>query len=159
GRAQPAGRPHVDPDDDPLTSPSFPRIPADDSRSYRNGRADTPPRGSRAPASYLPTTHQLAGYSSPAPDYHGHGSRDTGSTYPTAARPAPRRTRDPSAAPAEPAPARPAPAAQPGAGNPYGSYVTPDSQATVSGYSEYSGAHSRPAGNGNGSYLPSGLPG
>src|SRR5215469_10932786 len=158
GRARPAGRPRVDPDDDPLTSPSFPRIPADDSRSYRNGRADTPPRGSRAPAPYQATTQQYASYSSPAPDYHGNGngSRDTGPTYPNGYRPDPLLSRDPYSAPAEPPPAPTAPAT---AGNPYGSYITSDSQATVSGYSEYSGAHSRPAGNGNGSYLPAALPG
>jgi hypothetical protein len=156
GRAQPTGRPRVDPDDDPLTSPSFPRIPADDSRSYRNGRADTPPRGSRAPAPYLATTQQYASYSSPADDYHGNGSRDTGPTYPNGYRPDPLASRDPYGAPAEPPPAPAAPAT---AGNPYGSYITPDTQATVSGYSEYSGAHSRPAGNGNGTYLPAALPG
>jgi hypothetical protein len=164
GRAQPPGRPRVDPDDDPLTSPSFPRIPADDSRSYRNGRADTPSRGSPAPAPYLAATQQFAGYSSPAPDYHGNGSRDTDPTYPNGYRHDPLPSRDPYAAPAAqapPAPARPAPATPATAGNPYGSYVTPDSQVTVSGYSEYSGTHSRPAGNGNGngSYLPSALPG
>jgi hypothetical protein len=166
GRAQPPGRPRVDPDDDPLTSPSFPRIPADDSRSYRNGRADTPPRGSRAPAPYPAATEQFASYDSPAPDYHGNGSRGTDPTYPNGYRHDPLMSRDPYAAPAAqqppPAPpARPATAAPATAGNPYGSYVTPDSQATVSGYSEYSGAHSRPAdnGNGSGSYLPSALPG
>jgi hypothetical protein len=161
GRSQPAGRPRVDPDDDPLTSPSFPRIPADDSRSYRNGRADTPSRGSRAPAPYpATTTRQFASYSPPAPDYHGNGSRDTDPSYPNGYRHDPLLSRDPYSPPAEPPPPRPAtPAAPPTAGNPYGSYVTPDSQATVSGYSDYSGAHSRPADNGNGSYLPSALPG
>jgi DNA polymerase-3 subunit gamma/tau len=163
GRAQPAARPRVDPDDDPLTSPSFPRIPADDSRSYRNGRADTPPRGSRAPAPYPAATQQFASYEPPAPDYHGNGSRDTDPTYPNGYRHDPLLSRDPYAAPAaqQPSPAQPSPAAPATAGNPYGSYVTPDSQATVSGYSEYSGAHSRPAGNGNanGSYLPPAPPG
>jgi hypothetical protein len=165
GRAQPPGRPRVDPDDDPLTSPSFPRIPADDSRSYRNGRADTPPRGSRASAPYPAATQQFTSYDSPAPDYPGNGSRDTDPTYLNGYRHDPLLSRDPYAAPAaqqpppQPSPARPAPAAPAAAGNPYGSYVTPDSQATVSGYSEYSGAHSRPASNGNGSYPPSALPG
>jgi hypothetical protein len=32
-------------DDDPLTSPSFPRVSADDSRSYRRSRTDTGPGG------------------------------------------------------------------------------------------------------------------
>ena len=158
GPARPQGRPRIDPDDDPLTSPSFPRIPAADSRSYRNGRADTPPRGSSAPAPYLATTQQFASYGSPAPDYPGNGSRDTDLTNPNGYRPDPLLSRDPYPAPADPPPARPAPAAPAAAGNPYGSYVTPDSQATASGYSEYSGAHSRPSGNGHESYLPSAPP-
>ncbi|HEX4660816.1 MAG TPA: hypothetical protein VH307_25775 [Streptosporangiaceae bacterium] len=152
--AMPQGRPRIYPDDDPLTSPSFPRIPAADSRSYRNGRADTPPRGSSAPVPYLATTQQFASYGSPGPDYPGNGSRDTSLTNPNGYRPDPLLSRDPYPAPADPPPARPAPAAPAAAGNPYGSYVTPDSQATVSGYGEYSGAHSRPAGNGHESYLP-----
>ena len=158
GPAMPQGRPPIYPDDDPLTSPSFPRIPAADSRSYRNGRADTPPRGSSAPAPYLATTQQFASYGSPAPDYPGNGSRDTALTNPNGYRPDPLLGRDPYPAPADPPPARPAPAAPAAAGNPYGSYVTPDSQATVSGYSDYSGAHSRPAGNGHESYLPAESP-
>src|SRR5215472_792145 len=104
GRAQPAGRPRVDPDDDPLTSPSFPRIPADDSRSYRNGRADTPSRGSRVPAPYPATTQQFAGYSSPAPDHHGNGSRDTDPTYPNGYRHDPLLSRDPYAVSSAPPP-------------------------------------------------------
>jgi hypothetical protein len=47
------------PDDDPLTSPSFPRVAGDDSRSYRRSRSDTgpgrrPAAPARPPASYQP---------------------------------------------------------------------------------------------------------
>ena len=62
-------QPHVPLDDDPLTSPSFPKVPASDSRSYRNGRADTPPGGSRAPAQYPAAAPQFPGYDSPAAQY------------------------------------------------------------------------------------------
>jgi hypothetical protein len=161
-RAQPPARPRVDPDDDPLTSPSFPRIPAADSRSYRNGRADTPPRGSSVPASYMDPTQQFASYGSPSPEYPGNGSfagngsRDTDATPPNGYDPL--SSRDPYPAPASPPPARPAPAAPAASGNPYGSYVTPDSQATVAGYREYSGAHSRRDDNDPGSYLPPARP-
>jgi hypothetical protein len=140
---RPQGRPRVDPDDDPLTSPSFPRIPASDSRSYRNGRADTPtpPRGSSAPPPYQPPTRQFASYGSPGP-------LPSGDAYP---------------APADLPSARPAASAPVTAGNPYGSYVTPDSQASGPGYSEYSGvysgAHSSAPGNDHQSYLPPVHPG
>jgi hypothetical protein len=150
GRAQPNGRPPVDPDDDPLTSPSFPRIPAADSRSYRNGRSDTPPRGSSVPSPYLTPTQQFPSYGSPGPDYHRNGRPDADLTPPNGYHPL--SSRDPYPAPESPPPARPAQAAPAASGNPYGSYVTPDSQATVSGYREYSGAHSRPADNDLGSY-------
>jgi hypothetical protein len=62
------------PDDDPLTSPSFPRVPASDSRSYRNGRDHTPPAGSRIPAAYSVPTQQLAAYASPAGQLDGYGA-------------------------------------------------------------------------------------
>jgi hypothetical protein len=62
-------RPRVPLDDDPLTSPSFPKVPTSDSRSYRNGRADTPPGGSRAPAQYPAATPQFPRYDSPAAQY------------------------------------------------------------------------------------------
>jgi hypothetical protein len=166
GRAQPPARPRVDPDDDPLTSPSFPRIPAADSRSYRNGRADTPPRGSSVPEPYLAQTQQFSSYGPSAPDYPGNGSfpgngsRDTDATPPNGYDPL--TSRDPYPAQASPPPARPAappaPVAPAASGNPYGSYVTPDSQATVSGYREYSGAHSRRADDDPGAYLPPALP-
>jgi hypothetical protein len=49
-------------DDDPLTSPSFPAVRASDSRSYRSGRPDTPSAGSRPPAA----SGTPAGYGAPA---------------------------------------------------------------------------------------------
>jgi hypothetical protein len=185
GHGIPQGRPRVDPDDDPLTSPSFPRIPASDSRSYRNGRADTPSRGASAPSPYMAPTQQFPSYGSVAPDFPGHpgpgypgngnsgpdfsshsgpgypgnGSRDADTTHPNAYRPDPLSSRDAYPAPTGPAPARPEPAAPATAGNPYGSYVTPDSQAGTPGYGEYHGAHSAATGNGHGPYVPSALPG
>ncbi len=156
GHSIPPGMPPMDPDDDPLTSPSFPRVPAADSRSYRNGRTDTPSRGSSASAPYLAPTQQFASYGSPAPSLPGH-NRDTDTTHPNAYGPDPLLGRDVYPAPTDPAPARPIPAAPATTGNPYGSYVTPDTQA---GYGEYPGAHSAAPGNGReSSYLPPALPG
>jgi hypothetical protein len=180
-------RPRVAPDDDPLTSPSFPKIPAD-GRSYRNGRpdtphrngrpdtphrdrradtphrdrrADTPPGGSRAAASYLAPTQQFSnyeppaqGYQPPAPGYDAPAPRYADRASPGAYRPDPPASQSPypytypdpdSGASAGPAPAT-------AASNPYGSYVTPESQQTVAaGYNGY------PATPGNGhaqSYPP-----
>jgi hypothetical protein len=65
-------------DDDPLTSPSFPRVPAADGRSYhsgrsagpqRNGRPDTPPGGSRGRDPYLEPTQQFTSYGGPDGNY------------------------------------------------------------------------------------------
>jgi hypothetical protein len=238
----PRERPRVAPDDDPLTSPSFPKIPAADSRSYRSGRtdtpasgsrtrspypadtpaggsgtrspypADTPAGGSRAQSPYPAPTQQFAAYDGPAAPYYpspqrperpatqypaaapypsaqrperpaeqypaapypaperatqhrgnGNGSADGNRTNPYAYRPDPLTSPGPysaGAAGASPAaasmPPGPAPV-PPAAGNPYGSYVTPDSQPTmVSSYDSY------PAmpGNGHGqSYLPPAVPG
>ena len=211
------------PDDDPLTSPSFPRIPAADSRSYHNGRTDTPAGGSRVqppypahtPANgsrtespYPAPTQQFAAYDAPAAPYpsaphaerpaaqypaadyppaqrperpaaqypaaqypapeqraarhRGNGSAEADRTNPHAYRPDPLTSPGPypaGAASAPPAaasvPPGPAPV-PPAAGNPYGSYVTPDSQPTMaSSYDSY------PAipGNGHGqAYLPSAVP-
>jgi hypothetical protein len=70
-------------DDDPLTSPSFPKVPAEDGRSYRSGRsagpqrsgrADTPPGGSRNRPSYLEPTQQFASYGGPDGNYDASGS-------------------------------------------------------------------------------------
>ena len=155
GRGIPQGRPPVPPDDDPLTSPSFPRIPASDSRSYRNGRADTPPRGSSVPSPYIAPAQQFPSYGSPAPDFPGNGSRGTDTTYPNAHHPDLLPGRDGYPRSALPAPARPAPSAPAAAGNPYGSYVTPDSPAGLpAGYGDYPGAHSGTPSDGHGSYLP-----
>jgi hypothetical protein len=54
-------------DDDPLTSPSFPRVRADDSRSFRSSRAGGPV-GSPEAAQNAPT-QQFASYQSPAAQY------------------------------------------------------------------------------------------
>jgi hypothetical protein len=54
-------------DDDPLTSPSFPRVRADDSRSFRSSRAGGPV-GSWEAAQNAPT-QQFARYQSPAAQY------------------------------------------------------------------------------------------
>jgi hypothetical protein len=62
-------RPRLDPDDDPLTSPSFPKVPASDGRSYHNGRAATPPGDSRATDAYLAPTQQFASYDAPTGQY------------------------------------------------------------------------------------------
>jgi hypothetical protein len=161
GHSIPPARPRVDPDDDPLTSPSFPRIPAADSRSYRNGRTEAAPRaprGSSEPSPYMAPTQQFASYGSPAPSFPGNGGSDTDATHPNGYRPDPLPSREAYSAPPGPAPAWPAAAATTTAGNPYGSYVTPDSQATVSGYSGYSGAHSSAPTNGHEGYLPQAQP-
>src|SRR5712691_3449104 len=61
-------------DDDPLTSPSFPKIPAADSRSYRGGRADSPSSESRSPAPYAAATQQFPAYPSPSGQLDGYGT-------------------------------------------------------------------------------------
>jgi hypothetical protein len=167
-RAAP-NRPPVDPDDDPLTSPSFPRIPAPDSRSYRNGGTDTPAGGSPVPARHLAPTQQFASYGSPAPQRpaarHASGQHavpadvggDTDRTNPNGYPPDPLLDGNPYPPPAASAPTAPAPAAPMASpsGNPYGSYVTSDSQDAAFGYDAY------PAmpGNGHGPYLPAAVPG
>jgi hypothetical protein len=197
-RGAPPDRPPAHLDDDPLTSPSFPRIPASDSRSYHNGRTSTPAQGSRVPERYLPATEQFTSYGSPVsqraarhtapgdvggdtdrtnpnsylpdPLLNGHSyPASNGNPYPAAngdsypvangdSYPAANGDSYPAraaAAPSAPPPPAPAPAPAPSApatsGNPYGSYVTSDSQDTALSYGDY------PAlpGNGHGSYLPS----
>jgi hypothetical protein len=177
-------------DDDPLTSPGFPRVP--DSRSYRNGRASTPPRG--APEPYAAPTQQFSSYGAPAPQppaaprpaaprhtgpQHQAAPRpaapqrpaaqhraDVGAepdrTNPNAYRPDPLTSRDPYTAraaslppapvPQAPVPPSPVPPAQTTAGNPYGSYVTPDNSAPAAGYGDYPAASGNATG--HGSYLP-----
>jgi hypothetical protein len=83
GLAAPGRRDNVPPapprpaavyDDDPLTSPSFPKIPAADSRSYGGGHADTPPSGSRSPAPHAAATQQFAAYASPSGQFDSYGA-------------------------------------------------------------------------------------
>jgi hypothetical protein len=163
-----ANRPPLDPDDDPLTSPSFPRIPASDSRSYRNGGADTPAGGSRVPARHVAPTQQFASYGSPAPQRpaarHASGQHavpadvggDTDRTNPNGYPPDPLLDGNPypsSAASAPTASTPAAPIASP-SGNPYGSYVTSDSPAAAFSYDAYPAMP-----NGNGPYLPAAVPG
>jgi hypothetical protein len=73
-RSVAADRRPADPDDDPLTSPSFPRVPASDSRSYHSARTNTPPRGSRVPAEHLAPTQEFRSYGSPAPQHAAAGT-------------------------------------------------------------------------------------
>jgi hypothetical protein len=59
-------------DDDPLTSPSFPRIPAADSRSYGPGRPDSPSSAPPGQPPYAAATQQFPTYAAPtyaAPTY------------------------------------------------------------------------------------------
>ena len=173
----------MDPDDDPLTSPSFPKVPASDSRSYHSGRADTPAAGSRVPRRHLEPTQQFTSYGPAAPHRaaarHASGQhtlpgfdRETDRTNPNGYLPDPRLDGNPyprsgasapsapvspvpvPPVPVPPAPAPPAPIASP-SGNPYGSYVTPGSHASAVSYDDYSGM----SGNGHGSYLPAAVPG
>jgi hypothetical protein len=164
----------ADPDDDPLTSPSFPRVPASDSRTYHNGRTSTPPGGSRIPAEHLAPTQEFRSYGSPAPQHAAarHAvpadvGGDTDRTDPNSYLPDPLLNGDPYPAPngdpypapngsayaapnGNPYPLPPAPApASAASGNPYGSYVTSDGQDTAFSYGDYPAA----SGNGHGSYL------
>ncbi len=62
-------------DDDPLTSPSFPKIPASDSRSYGAVRPETPPSGSRIlPPQAADATQHLPSYGSPSGQFDGYDS-------------------------------------------------------------------------------------
>ena len=147
-RSLPPDRPPAIPDDDPLTSPSFPRVPASDSRSYRTSRASVPDDRSRAADSYLAPTQQFESYGSPPPPRppaRHLAAADTDHTRPNGYQDDPLLRRDP-----YPARAASAPAGPPAFGNPYGSYVTPDRPAAAPGYGGYSPA----PGNGHGSYPP-----
>jgi hypothetical protein len=125
-------------DNDPLTSPGFPRV--QDSRSYRSARngsrampdPGTPPNGSPAPALYSEATQQLPNYGPSPAHFPSHDAQLT-NPYSYPSEPV---FQDPYAS-SSPA-GSPVPAA--GNGNPYGSYVTPDSQADYGGYQEYSPA-------------------
>jgi hypothetical protein len=168
----------ADLDDDPLTSPSFPKVPASDSRSYHNGRTNTPSRGSRVPPEHLAPTQEFRSYGSPAPQHaaarHAVSADvggDTDPTNPNSYLPDPLLNGDPYPAPngnpypvpsgspypapnGDPYPPPPAPASA-ASGNPYGSYVTSDGQDTAFSYGDYPAA----PGNGHGSYLPAPVPG
>ena len=127
----------TDPDDDPLTSPSFPRVPASDSRSYHSGRTSTPPRGSRVPAEQLAPTQEFRSYGSPAPQHaaarHADPADvggDTDRTNPNGYMPDPLLNGDPYPAPnGDPYPAANGSAYPPPNGDPYpaanGSAYTP----------------------------------
>ena len=112
-------------DDDPLTSPSFPRVPADDSRSFRSSRG--PALSSSQEAAQNAPTQQFASYQSQAPQSGPPAAGDRGrlSAYPDSypagsgshARPGP------GAGPANGgASSTTGPVPLP-SGNPYGSYV------------------------------------
>ncbi len=154
-RSLPPDRPPAIPDDDPLTSPSFPRVPASDSRSYRSSRASAPDDRSRAADSYLAPTQQFESYGSPAapsrPAPRHLAAADSDRTSLNSYQYDPLLSPDPYPAPA---PAASAPAGPPAFGNPYGSYVTPDRPAAAPGYGDYPPAPS----NGHGSYPPPAAP-
>ncbi len=119
-------------DDDPLTSPSFPKVPASDSRSYRNSRHAMLPGGSPAPDQpYSAPTQQLPGYG-PSPAQFPAQGGDAQLTNPYAYPSGP-VLQDPYA-PVGGNGSNGQPAVT---GNPYGSYVTPDSQTVASSYGGY----------------------
>ena len=112
--------------DDPLTSPSFPRVRADDSRSFRSSRASGS-AASREAAQNAPT-QQFASYQSPAAPYGPPSAaaleREPRPAYPDS-YPAGSgaHSRPPSGAvPAAGGPSSTGAAPSP-SGNPYGSYV------------------------------------
>jgi hypothetical protein len=111
-------RPAAAIDDDPLTSPSFPRIPAADSRSYHGGRSDLPPSGSRGQAPYAAATQQFATYPSPSGQFDSSSGQFD--SYRTVGRqpaePAPGfgRTAGTTAGHASPPPYRPTSSPDPG---------------------------------------------
>jgi hypothetical protein len=156
GPAAPRGHRRPDPADDPLTSPSFPRVPAD-SRSYRSGRSGSASRAPTPPQQYpAAPTEQFTNYPAApqrqAAQYGADASRDAsqGNSYGGyQTRPAP-------GADSYPAAASSASRRPPTAGNPYGSYVTPEtgSGGGPSGYGDYTAGQGGSRGNGNG-YLPS----
>jgi hypothetical protein len=178
GGSGPQTRPRRPPiiDDDPLTSPSFPRVPASDSRSYRsrgNGRGPESPD-----AAYSAQTQQFASYGGPVAPSSGTGAptaerRAWPSAYPDAlAAPADDTAQPPGPASTDryqtvpgsrgrhesrsaPAGAGPLSAAPPPPAplNPYGSYVsTPPSGG-------FPAAGSAPAHGGAGSGSYPALPG
>ncbi len=81
-------------DDDPLTSPSFPIVPGDDSRSFRSSRTDgyTSGSGQSAPGAPGAATQQFASYGSRTAEFGASAAVSAGPgslpSYPDAA-PAP----------------------------------------------------------------------
>jgi hypothetical protein len=68
-------------DDDPLTSPSFPRVSASDSRSYNSGRINIPVDEPRRTVSRDEATQQFPNYGSASPE------RSSGYSAPTQRQP------------------------------------------------------------------------
>ena len=128
------GRLPIHRDDDPLTSPSFPAINADDGRSYRGRRSGGHP-------TMPPGTNGRSEPNRQLPQYPADASASNGNGY--AARSA-------SSPPALPAPS----AAGAPAGNPYGSFVgqpassyqdqSPAVQQGAGTYGSYNGASQQP---------------
>ena len=159
-------------DDDPLTSPSFPKIVTSDSRSYHSGRPAAPAES----AGYGAPTAQFASYGTdgtrPAAG-HGVNGYDraladsssattaprsyqqdaqpvTGNygmrSHPQAARPAAQGAGLPAGPPEPVRPQPPGPAVASPSGNPYGSYVSSDLPGFPDGLaSAYLLGHSGPA--------------
>jgi hypothetical protein len=78
-------------DNDPLTSPSFPRVTADDSRSYRRGRTDTGPVSAPLPPARQQPTYPPAPLHppvSPLDSQPGRGRNSGGYSVPAASLPA-----------------------------------------------------------------------
>lgn len=120
------------PDDDPLTSPSFPKIPASDSRSYHSGRGHTPPAGSRSPEPYSEPTQQFAAYASSAGQLDSY---DAAGQQSAAARPTGYGQQAAAAADrTSPQSYRPAPSAAPASGSYRGRGDETDPLAGAGGY-------------------------
>ncbi len=161
------GRHGMRADDDPLTSPSFPRIAADDSRSYSRARraaadeshpsgADYPgvgadyARPAADPYGSLPTSSTVPSYPIPAADSAG-GYQGSAAGYPPPASPMPAMP-----PPAAPLPASAAPAGSGGYGIPGGS--APGSYSGTGSYPAPAdpgqSGYQIPGGASPGSYLP-----
>src|SRR6185437_1873292 len=136
-------------DDDPLTSPSFPRVEADDSRSYRRGRSDRNTGSHSIPAAA--ETQQHSRPYSPMPAANGLDAQSASYSQPAV------NGLDYAAAPAMP----PVPAVDPyrqhsvsSASDSYpGRAAASSDYGTSSDYAGSTGSYSAPAGVGAG-YLP-----
>jgi len=125
-------------DDDPLTSPSFPRVPADDSRSFRSSRTGGHPLSSRESATNAPT-QQFATYDSRAAHFGAPAAAGSDRGERSDLLPYPDYSGTAYAAPDYPAAAYPA--------SDYPAYPASDypaSDYSASGYPTRSGSHSRP---------------